>query len=206
MIKKNTITLALLLFAAFQTAFATNITIVTSGFTYSPSTVTGAVGDVVTISASTTHPLVQVDLTNWTANTPTPMGGGWGTKTANYTFTITVTQDIYYMCANHGANGMKGKILVPSVGIMQATAAAYNISVYPNPVVNGEFTIKAEGNNFTDGKVMVYNEEGKLVETHILSGVSTPIKTKLPSGVYFYAVLIGNTEMKRAKFLVIASK
>ncbi|HXB40461.1 MAG TPA: hypothetical protein VNZ49_07950 [Bacteroidia bacterium] len=74
--KKTTITLAFLLFLAFQTAFSANINITISGFTYSPNATTAVVGDVVTIQASTTHPLVQVDQTNWNANTPTPVSGG----------------------------------------------------------------------------------------------------------------------------------
>ena len=207
MIKKTTLTLTLLLFAVFQTAFSANINITTVGTAYSPSVSVGAIGDVVTIAASSVHPLVQVDQTNWNANSPTPMVGGWGTKTASYTFTITTVGDIYYGCANHMASmGMKGMISVPASGIMQATASAYNISAYPNPVVNGEFTVKAEGYNGNDGKILLYSEEGKLMETHNLTGAATLVKTKLPAGVYFYTVMIGNKEAKRSKFLVAASK
>ena len=39
---------------------ATSYTVSISGFAYSPSTLTVTVGDVVTISASGTHPLAEV--------------------------------------------------------------------------------------------------------------------------------------------------
>jgi len=204
--KKSTIVLAFLLFVALQTVRSANINITISGFTYSPATTTGVVGDVVTIAASSLHPLVEVDQTNWNANTPTPKSGGWGTQTASYTFTITTVADIYYMCGNHGLNGMKGMITVTASGITQATAAAYNISLYPNPVTNGDFTVKVEGYNNADGKVMLYDVAGKLLESHNLTGVTTPIRTKLPGGVYFYTVIIGNQMAYRNKFIVAATK
>src|SRR5947207_1117659 len=144
--KKFTFTLAFLLFVVLQTTFAANINITISGFAYSPNATSANIGDVVTIQASSMHPLVQVDQTTWLANGNTPMGSGWGTKTAAYTFTITTASAIYYVCANHvSTNQMKGLIGV-SNGIMSTTAASYNINLYPNPVSNGEFTVKFDGN------------------------------------------------------------
>jgi len=203
--KKTSTIIALLLFVAFQTVRATNITIIISGFTYSPASTSGIVGDVVTISANANHPLVEVDQTNWNANTPNPVAGGWGTKTANYTFTITTVADIYYMCQNHGMNGMKGMITVTASSISQVTASAYSISLYPNPITNGDFTVKVEGFN-NAGKIMLYNEEGKLLEAYDLTGATTSIKTKLPSGAYFYTVMIGTQQVSRNKFIVANSK
>ncbi len=204
--KKTTTTLAILLFMAFQTAFSTNYNIIIQGFSYSPNSLTANVGDVITIAASGTHPLVEVDQPTWTANGTTPKVGGWGTMTTSYTFTITVAADIYYTCQNHGANGMKGMITVSSTGISQTTAAAYNISLYPNPVANGEFTVKVEGYSTASGKVMLYTEEGKLIDTYTLTGIETPIKTKLPAGVYFYSVMIGTEAVQRNKFVVAQTK
>jgi len=204
--KKSTILFALLLFAAFQTALATKITIITSGFTYSPASSSGAVGDTVTISASISHPLVEVDQTNWNANTPTPVSGGWGTKTTTYSFTIASPSNIYFMCQNHGMNGMKGMINVTGAGLSQSAAVTNSISLFPNPVTNGEFTVKAEGYSLTDAKVVIYNTEGKLMETHLLTGVSTPVKTKLPVGAYFYNVMIADKQVNRGKFVVASGK
>ncbi len=204
--KKSTIMLAILLFAAIQTVFATKITIVPVSFTWSPATATAAVGDTVSIAGSITHPAVQVDQVTWNANGATPLGSGWGTKTATYTFVITSATDIYYVCANHVAlMGMKGMISVAGSGINFANVS-YSINLFPNPVINGEFTVKAEGYTGNNGKIMIYDTEGKLLETYNLTGVSTPIKTKLPSGVYFYDVMINSKQVYRGKFLMSLTK
>ena len=100
-----------------------NITVV-AGPAYSTPNLTVSIGDVVTISASGTHPLVEVDLANYTAGTPNAMSGGWGTKTSAYTFTITSGNSIYYGCGNHMGMGMKGKIDVTGgVGVFENIAA-----------------------------------------------------------------------------------
>ncbi|MCX6256431.1 MAG: putative Ig domain-containing protein, partial [Bacteroidia bacterium] len=91
---------------------ATNFTVTIVNFTYSPALTTVNVGDVVTIDASTLHPLVQVSAATWNANLATPLPGGWGVKTSNYTFTITTTDTIYFVCQNHVSIGMKGRIVV----------------------------------------------------------------------------------------------
>ena len=204
--KKSTITLALLLFAAFQTAFATNINITISGFAYTPSVTVGAIGDVVTIAASAVHPLVEVSQADWNTNTPTPVGG-WTNKTAAYTFTITTATDFYFGCANHMSTaGMKGMISVAGSGINQVSNAIYKVGLFPNPVTNGEFTVKTEGFSGANGKILIYNTEGQLLETHNLTAVETPVKTKLPAGVYFYDVMISDKKVYRSKFLNVSGK
>lgn len=205
--KKTTLTLSFLMLLAVQTLFATKHTIVTSGFTFSPSSVTANLGDTVSIAGSTTHPAVQVDQTTWNANSNTPMAGGWGTKTTTYTFTITSTNTIYYVCANHVSSmQMKGLINVISSGVNQVSSPSLNISVYPNPVTNGELTVKAEGYTGSNGKIVIYDTEGKALETHALTGASTTVKSKLPSGVYFYDVIVNNKQAYRGKFLMTLSK
>ena len=199
--KKIITTFACLLFIS-QSLLATKYTIVTSGFTYSPATVNAIVGDTISIAGSTTHPAVQVDQTNWNANTPTPMAGGWGTKTTTFTFTASAPGTIYYGCANHMASmQMKGLINVTTSGIKQITADVSKATLYPNPVVNGEFTVKLD-NSTANGKVILYNIEGKLLETYTLTAGIAEIKTKLPSGVYFYSVTVNQKEILRDKFLI----
>ena len=77
--------LAFLILLSYS-AFSVSHTILISGTTYSPSSINVDVGDTVTISATSGHPLVQVDSTTWQANGTTELVGGWGTKTSNYTF------------------------------------------------------------------------------------------------------------------------
>ena len=81
-----------------------------SGNTYTPHLLFAIVGDTITISASNTHPLVQIDSSVWLSNGTTPSASGWGTQYSNYTFVISSTDDVFYTCAYHW--GMKGKIVV----------------------------------------------------------------------------------------------
>jgi plastocyanin/adenosine/AMP kinase len=110
--KYNLIFFFILLFSQLN---ATNYSIATTAqHTYSPSSLTINVGDVVTISASNVHPLVQVDQSTWNVNGSAPLSNGWGTKTSNYSFTATTVTTIYFVCQNHVGLGMKGKIIVQS--------------------------------------------------------------------------------------------
>jgi plastocyanin len=107
--------LALLTLLSYS-VFSASHTMLINGISYSPSNLSAQVGDTVTISASGSHPLVQVDSTTWQANGSTELVGGWGTKTSNYTFEITANEDIYFVCLAHVLMGMKGKISVSSSG------------------------------------------------------------------------------------------
>ncbi|HXU27619.1 MAG TPA: T9SS type A sorting domain-containing protein [Bacteroidia bacterium] len=199
---KKTITLFACLIFITQSLLAAKHTITISGFAYSPISVNAVVGDTISIAASTTHPLVQVDQTNWNANTPTAMAGGWGTKTITYTFTVSTPGTIYYGCVNHMASmQMKGQINVTTASVKQIAATTNKATLYPNPTTNGEFTVKLD-NNSTNGKVTLYNLEGKLLETYILTAGIAEIKTKLPTGAYFYSVTVNQKEILRDKFLI----
>ncbi len=104
---------------SLMSARATSYTISTSGTSYSPNTLTVSIGDVITIQASGTHPLAQVDQTTWNANGTATVSGGWGTKTADHTFTVISANSIYFVCTNHVGMGMKGQITVAASGIKE---------------------------------------------------------------------------------------
>jgi len=112
----NTIILSSLLFICnnlfadtYNIAFINGI----AGWGYVPSTLSANVGDTINISANTSHPLIQVDSSTWQANGTTPLNGGWGTKTTDYSFVITQAEDIYYVCQFHVSSmNMKGMISV----------------------------------------------------------------------------------------------
>ncbi len=106
--KKNYITLILII--TFVVGKAATYTVNISGFTYSPATLTVNIGDVVTIQANSSHPLIEVDQTTWTAGGTSTLTTGFGVKNSNYTFTVSTTNTIYYACQFHAGMGMKGKI------------------------------------------------------------------------------------------------
>lgn len=122
--------------ASFVGAQAASFTITTSGTSYSPSTLTVSIGDVVTIQASATHPLAQVDGTTWNANGTATLSTGWGVKTADHTFTVSSANTVFFVCTNHVSMGMKGQITVSSTGLVEQTKALSHVNVFPNPAQN----------------------------------------------------------------------
>lgn len=186
---------------AFQFVNATQFTVAISGFTYSPSTVNAIVGDTVVISASGSHPLVQVSEASWNAGSATPLSGGWGTKTSQYTHIITALGDIYYACSNHIGSGMKGKILVsPATGINVYQPEKAEFKMSPNPA-NAHTTMSFfASESVKKMEVAVYDITGKLViSTPVIKDHSGSVSTftintnQLTSGVYFVQLGLDNT-------------
>jgi plastocyanin len=118
---------------AFSFTNAASFTVTIVGNTYSPATLTVSIGDVVTIQANSTHPLVEVDQTTWNNNQSTPKAGGFGTQTADYTFTVTSISTIYYVCSAHVSMGMKGTITVSAAGIASYDKFLQELTLFPNP-------------------------------------------------------------------------
>ncbi len=130
--------LILFICIAFLGAKAATFTVSISGFAYTPSVTNCAIGDNVIIQAASIHPTNQVDGTTWAANGTSTLSSGWGSKTTTFTFTAVSTGTVYFICQNHGpTSGMKGMIIVSSVGINE-TAAAFlnNYNLFPNPATS----------------------------------------------------------------------
>ncbi|MBI1286159.1 MAG: T9SS type A sorting domain-containing protein [Flavobacteriales bacterium] len=176
----------LFVFIAFSvnSVFATSYTINISGLTYTPATLNAVVGDEITIQATGNHPLVQVSQTTWDADGTTQLSGGFGPETSDYTFTITSTDDIYYVCMNHVSLGMKGKIIVSAAtGIVDA-ARGVSLQVFPNPVVKGDFMVRGNGQTLDNTKLEIYNISGQLVRSLNLKGEEAKLHATLADGVY----------------------
>ncbi len=187
---------------------ATSYTVAISGFAYSPATLTVTVGDVVTINASGNHPLAEVSQTTWNANGTATVSTGFGNKTTAYTFTITSATDIYYVCTAHVASmGMKGKIIVSTVGVKEQNNTINDISVFPNPAKD-KFSVKF--NSLENGTVTakLYSICGQEVEALVANkefnaGTNTinfELKN-IPSGVYFIQLTAGSN--KTVKKIII---
>lgn len=63
-----------------------------------------------------------------------------------------------------------------------------NMSVYPNPAMEGEINIQLNG----ESKVSIYNTVGQLVETFVFDGVKSVDVSDYASGVYFIKADNGN--------------
>lgn len=193
----------LLLFAAVAFSRAATHTVTIVGTSYSPATLNVNVGDVVTIQASGAHPLVQVDQPTWNADGSTPMSGGWGTKTANYTFTVTSAGTTYYVCSAHVGMGMKGQIIAASgTGLSSLTATNNEVSVFPNPA-SDKIHVKLNVLKSAEASVKLYALDGKLVsdlKTVSLNSGENDISLEIQlisSGHYILAVESENVKISK---------
>ena len=144
--------------------YATDHTIVTSGFTYSPSTLAAAIGDNITIVASGNHPTTEVSEETWNANGTTPLAGGFGTNTTSFTFTVEEAGTIYYVCNNHVGAGMKGQINVSAVGIDEYIDEV-NVNFGAMPITDGtlSYAIEAPENAIKTIEVVGLNGQQVIV-------------------------------------------
>jgi plastocyanin len=190
----------LLFFAAVASVFvakATNYNINISGTTYTPASLTVEINDVVTIEANSTHPLVQVSASTWASMTNTPLGGGWGTKTANHEITITNTDTIFFVCQNHAGDGMRGIIVVDEVNKTRKVAQQPLHIV--NPVSNGVLVVHNSNTNSID--LSIFDLSGRLVQTAVLPSGSSNIALA-NKGTYVLVLQNKETALLRKEVLI----
>ncbi|MBK9283687.1 MAG: T9SS type A sorting domain-containing protein [Sphingobacteriaceae bacterium] len=181
-----------LLVAGF--AQAASFTISISGTMYTPASSTVNVGDVITIQASTLHPLVEVDQTTYNANGTTSLNTGFGVKTADYTFTVSTAGTLYFVCQVHASMGMKGSILVnPVAGLKSFAISNQSFDVFPNPAKES-FSVKLNHNFEQDITIKLFDILGAQVAELTNQPYST---AKLADGVYFVVLQSNNQSVSR---------
>jgi len=154
-----------LLYSGF--ALCASVTIVNSGFTFSPDNVTINLGDTVNFQLGSIHNAVEVSEATWNANGNTPLPGfslplGGGQVTG-------LTAGVhFYVCSPHASGGMKGKITVtaPS-GINTYESNSEKINIYPNPT-NGKFTLQLTGSDTHAGSWSVNDQQTSVEIFNIL--------------------------------------
>jgi plastocyanin len=196
--KTRILCLLSLLFAISQMGYTKTYTIVNSGFTFSPSTLTVNVGDTVIFSLESIHNARQVDLATWNADGSTS-NGGFDTPDGGGTVVLNQAGTIYYVCKYHVAlYGMKGTITVNA-----ATAVSYVNSTipknylllqnYPNPF-NPTTIISYALPYESKVSVKVYDVSGKQI-TELADNTESAgyhnlnfNADNLASGIYFYRI------------------
>lgn len=148
-------------------AFGNTVTIINSGFTFSPGNVTINFGDTVNFQLASMHNVVEVSETTWNANDNTPLPGfslpfGGGQLTG-------LTAGVhFYVCQPHASLGMKGKITVNGpAGINDFAEGSAKINIYPNPT-SGKFVIQFNGSGVQAGSFSGNDQQAGLEIYNVL--------------------------------------
>jgi plastocyanin len=187
-----------LLFAGITSG--ASVTIVNSGFEFSPDDVTINVGDTVNFQLSAIHDAVEVSEATWNANGNSPVDGGFSTPFGGGQVTGLSAGVHFYVCTPHASGGMKGKITVngPS-GIGDNEPVVRKINIYPNPT-NGIFTLQynepaapagSTPGNDQQARLEIFNLLGEKIADlpSINSQTSNKIDlSAMPDGIYFIRI------------------
>jgi plastocyanin len=183
---------------------ATTHTINVSGFTYSPGTLTAAVGDQVTFNINANHPTVEVDQTTWNMNGTASLPGGFGLHSSTFTITLSTVGDIYYVCTNHVSSGMKGKITVIPTSINEVDPLT-GIYLSPSLIKRGSEVRLINTNPYRqDITLLVYNLLGAVVYTTETGQAEVQAFTfNLPVGTYFYKLKSNVAATKGKRIMIV---
>lgn len=182
------ILLSFLLLVISTVGFCTKWTVINSGRTFSPATITINVGDSVFFSISTSHNAVEISKATWDANGSAalpgfsvPFGGGLVLPDK-----LTAGTH-YYVCTPHASSAMKATIIVENktTGIAE-NQLKENITVYPNPT-NGKFQITYGDLNFSKNySLEIFNVNGERIHNSVITSLKSEIDlTNQSKGIYF---------------------
>lgn len=133
---KNIVLLSVMYIFSLFTVSASHVTVINSGFTFSPDTVMIHIGDTINFSLASMHDAVEVTIEIWEANGTTKKPGGFAVPFGGgpaYAFATTGTY--YYVCEAHASSGMKGVIIVnAATGNAEKTISSEVLTISPNPV------------------------------------------------------------------------
>jgi plastocyanin len=176
-------------------SFSTTHTITTSGFAFSPSSITITLGDTVNFVLASIHNAREVSQATWNGN-GTTSNGGFDLPFGGGKVVLTQAGIHYYVCVPHASGGMKGTITVnPATGIEpdNGTIPA-NFSLmqnYPNPF-NPETVISFSLPNRSYTSLKIFDVLGNEVAVLLVGDLSAGKYSykwnaaSFTSGVYFY--------------------
>ncbi len=186
---KTKVLLSLLLLSISVTSFCKTWTVVNSGATFSPDSITIMQGDSVQFTLASVHNANEVSLDIWQAGGNTHLTGGFETAFGGG---LVLPAQLavgthYFVCTPHAAIGMKGVIIVQNATQIAANYLKSDISIYPNP--SSDF-IKVKSSRNTLGATYVITDQigrqvltGKLINENTLVDIN-----QLPSGIYMFQV------------------
>jgi plastocyanin len=201
------ITLVLLLMAMSAAVFCANHVIVSSGFTFSPSTITINSGDSVSFQLANIHNAVEVSQATWNANGTTPLSGGFSVAFGGGTVVPSSLPvgTHYYVCQAHASMGMKGTITVTSAsGINEVSSPKISVSLYPVPVSADAIVRINTPTDLKGGAFVIYDALGREVNRMAIpDDLQFDIHCgQLSNGMYLYQILNSSAVLYNGKFMV----
>jgi plastocyanin len=184
---KTKILLSLIMMAISFTVFSKTWTVASSGFKFSPATITINLGDTVNFSIGSSHNAVEVSNSTYDANGNSelpgfsvPFGGG---KVLPAQLAVGTH---YYVCTPHASLGMKGIITVQNITGVAEIEQKPELSVFPNPS-SGMFHLAINGLQDTKKyNLEVLNLLGEKVYASGITAANSNIDLSNSSnGVYF---------------------
>ena len=193
--------ISLLIFLLFTSVigFCTTWQITNNGFSFSPSSITIALGDSVNFSLDPEHNVVEVSQATWNTDGNSPLSGGFQTAFGGGLVSSTklTAGTHYYVCDPHASLGMKGMITVSSLSLPE-NQLKMTIVLFPNPTTD-LITIKST-ENILGSTYSVVDGLGKTVLAGKLDTASVTVDTSpLAAGLYFFR--IGNETSQTFKIL-----
>jgi len=170
--------------------------------TFSPATIDAVVGDKVTFSVGSFHPVLQVSEASFNANQNTALPGGFSFPSGAGDFITSQAGTFYYICKNHIASGMKGKIIVSDPLSVENEIISNSFDIFPNPVEN--FINIKNPDNSSPRSVSLFDMSGKLIyfseSLDSENNKSTVSAAELRKGMYFITVVYAEKTYSR-KFI-----
>lgn len=192
------IILFVLLAALSYNGFSKTWTVISSGMTFSPASITINQGDSVKFTMDASHNAVEVSQSVWNANGTTANNGfsipfAGGTALPNK---LTVGTH-YYVCTPHAAFGMKGSIIVQAATTVAEVTNQNSFEVFSNPSAH-QLNVQWNVAETTVVELSLYDIQGKLVETLVprkqVSGSNSQafnLSKSLAPGIYLLRLNAG---------------
>lgn len=183
---KKIILIAFVLYSGI--AFSNKVTIINSGFVFSPDSVSINLGDTIIFQLGGTHNAVEVSQTTWNSNGTAMLSGGFTTPFTGGQITGLTPGHHYYVCTNHAFMGMKGKIFVISNSSINSNKFNNLISVFPNPT-NGKISVITSLNLVNSNyNLTLYNIIGEKINFYLFNDNEIDL-SECKKGIYFLEII-----------------
>lgn len=183
---KKIILIAFVLYSGI--AFSNKVTIINSGFVFSPDSVSINFGDTLIFQLGGTHNAVEVSQATWNSNGTTLLSGGFTTPFTGGQITGLTPGYHYYVCTNHAFMGMKGKIFVISNSSINSNKYNNLISVFPNPT-NGKISVTTNLNLVNSNyNLTLYNIIGEKINFYLFNDNEIDL-SECKKGIYFLEII-----------------